>query len=110
VILENERYGQYRAAWSPESDTWAVKFHPDIWRSAESTKVIDICSYQHRGSEIEAGFRPLDPALTDERAAVLAAHALADFFWPDEEDDRELRRIILTSEATGSRYEYTMPN
>jgi hypothetical protein len=110
VILENERYGQYRAGWHPESDTWSIGFHPDIWRSPEKIKVIDICSYEHRGSQIEAGFKPLDPALTDERAAVLAAHALADFFWPDEDDDRELRRIIMVSAVTGRRYEYAMPD
>jgi hypothetical protein len=110
VILEQEKYGRYRAGWNPTSDTWSVSFHPDIWRSSESTKVIDICSYEHRGSEIEAGFRPLDPELTDERAAMLAAHALADFFWPDDDDDRELRRIVMVSDATGARYEYAMPD
>jgi hypothetical protein len=101
-------FPHYSAAWNPKTDTWAIKHMPDLTKAAGRV-VIDVPKVDNRDGVIEATFHAVDPSLSEADAAKLAAHAILDFFWPDPEEEGDVKSVALVDTASGTRYEFEGP-
>lgn len=107
--LQHQRYKQYVAAWDPKTSGWWIDFAQNLMKVDSYRRVIDVPQLDNQNGEIEARFAALDPSLSDDKAAAYAAHAILDFFWPDAEEEGDVKRIVMHSVATGVRYEFEGP-
>ncbi|HEX2732203.1 MAG TPA: hypothetical protein VHM70_11370 [Polyangiaceae bacterium] len=104
-----EAHPNYAVAWNRKTDTWSVKYMPDL-RKAAGNKIIDLPKVDFGGGAIDAVFRAIEPGLSEADAARFTAHALLDFFWAEPHERRdEITSVAVTALETGRRYEFLAP-